>query len=175
MIRYLKFLSFGILFVGLQEFWVSYIWRGDFRSFVLAITITEGLFLSIAFALRRWLPLRFEALGLFIIMGLLGLVGIEWLLVGNTPSQSDASQIVMFATWGGAAVFALLQTDKAAPKRLKRFAFWAFLVPALLATLAALATGQETAFAITYLTAITLYPLMAGVWVAYAFHQANPL
>ncbi len=168
---YLKFIAFGGLFVGVQEFWVSYIWRGDLTAFLLAVSLTEPGFLTLAYGLHRRLPVRFQALALFAIMGSLGLFGIEWWLVGNTPGGSEANQLVMFATWGGAAVFALLQTDPRAPKPLQRLAFWGFALPAFTATAVALATSPTAAFALTYRVAVTLYPLMLALWAAYALYQ----
>ena len=178
--KYFKFLLLGILFVGTQEFWVSFIWRGEFASFALAVLITETLFLTVAFFLaklfRRIPGPRFSSLALYLSMGLIGLVVIEWIIVGNLPGQTEASQIVMFPTWGGSAIFALILTDENANEKLKRFMVLTFAILAAIATIVSLilmSVNPQLSFALTYLTAITLYPCMNIFYIWHFIGEAT--
>lgn len=154
-----KYLLFGVLFVGIQEFWVSVIWRGDFVGFVLAVLITETVFFTFTYLCgllfeRQLKGSRLIEPILFVVFGVTGLVVIEWWFVGNTPS-SEASQIVMFSTWGGSAIMARIFTDQDARlNRLRKLILMTFVPVAALATLLGLTLPtHEMRFTVTYLTA----------------------
>ena len=172
--NYLKFVLYGILVVGIQEFWVSYVWRNDIKSFLMAVIILEVLFLTFAFHFGKLIDklftkLRIADLIAYLIFGLVGLIVIEWFFAGNWPG-SGRNQFVMFSTWGGAALIARLFTDNSYDlKNVKKY-FLKFYIPfaAIVTVLALIFPSTLTfspekvsaSFAITYLAANWGYPLM---------------
>ena len=115
--NYIKYLLYGILFVGTQEFWVSVLWDGNIRSFILAVVILEVLFLTVTYILGKLIDKIFSKIRIadivaYVVSGIIGLVVIEWMFVGNTPDKlSTWHQFVMFGTWGGSALFARMHTE----------------------------------------------------------------
>ena len=161
--NYLKYLAFGILFVGVQEFWVSVIWRGEIMGFVLAVLITEVAFFSFTYfcgmLLERFFGhTRFLEPVAYLIFGLSALIIIEWYFMGNLPG-GEASQFVMFSTWGGAAVMARIFTDEGVGlQRLRKIILATYLPFAVLFTvLGLILPSQELRFAVTYLAAVNGY------------------
>jgi hypothetical protein len=166
--------------VGTQEFWVSVLWRADIRSFLLAVIITEGLFLTFTLWLGNLLDRLLYRTGVadlvaYVLFGGVGLLAIEWLFAGNVPGSTEANQFVMFTTWGGAALFARMFTDESARGNARTYALRFFLVFAGLATvlgLLFLAINPPLTFAVTYVAAVLGYPLMN---VFFAWHFARQI
>ena len=165
----IRFLSFGILYVGIQEFWVSVIWRGDLAAFFLAVAVTEVLFLLFAYFVGKLVDrlfswLRVADIVAYLLFGAVGLVTIEWIFAGNLPGKTEANQFVMFTTWGGAALFARLFTDRAPYlERVRKYALASFLAFVGVATALGITfsvSNSSFAFAATYIAAIFGYPAM---------------
>jgi hypothetical protein len=180
--RYIHFLLFGILYVGIQEFWVSVLWKGSLISFALAVVITEVLYLTFAFFVGKWIDaifskIRIADLVAYVVCGLVGLITIEWIFVGNRPGETEANQFVMFTTWGGAALFARMMTDSSANVvKVKLYALRFFLLFTGLATLLGLifaVINSQLTFAITYVAAILGYPIMNVFFIWYFFIKAR--
>jgi len=177
-----KYLLFGILYVGIQEFWVSVIWRQDIVSFILAVVITETLFLSFTFyagkTLERFVSPRFVDFFTYLVSGIVGLATIEWYFAGNAPGQTEANQFVMFTTWGGAALFARIQTDNLVDSKMKKIIlrlFLVFSVPATVLGLLLLFVNPPLSFAVTYVAAVLGYPLMNILFVWFFIKKARGL
>jgi hypothetical protein len=159
-----------MLYVGVQEFWVSVLWRGDIRSFLLAVIITEGVFLAVTLYLGKFLDRALHRTGVADLVA-----SIEWLFAGNVPGRTEANQFVMFTTWGGAALFARMFTDESARGNARTYALRFFLLFAGSATvlgLAFLLVNPRLSFAVTYVAAILGYPLMN---VFFGWHFASQL
>ena len=175
-----QYLFFGILYVGIQEFWVSVIWRQDIVSFILAVVITETLFFSFTYyagkTLERFVSPRFVDFFAYLVFAMVGLATIEWYFAGNVPGQTEANQFVMFTTWGGAALFARIQTDNLVDPRTKKIIlrlFLAFSVPATVVGLLLLVVNRQLSFAVTYVAAILGYPLMNILFVWFFVKKAR--
>jgi hypothetical protein len=184
--NYLKFLLFGILFVGVQEFWVSVLWKLGTESlttllfnFFLAVVITEVLFLTVAFYGGKLIDKMFSKLRIadlvsYIVFGMLGLIVIEWVYMGNVPG-SGRNQFVMFSTWGGAALIARLFTDESIYLEKIKFVFLKTFIPfAVIFTIfgiiipsTILITPEQVAlsFFLTYNGANFLYPLFNIIYL----------
>lgn len=167
---YLRFLLFGILFVGTQEFWVTFLWRGELFYFFLAVVFMEIPFLTIMWFIakktRPWIT--------YLVSGVFGLVVIEWLYAGNLPG-GEASQFVMFTTWAGATLFALMYTD-GRDSKVKNYAMKYFLTFTGLATALGLVfffANPQISFVITYWAAIIGYPIMTifFIWYLIGIHK----
>ncbi len=170
-----KFLLNGIIFIGIQEFWVSFIWNLNLVSFLMAVIILEVAFLFIAYILNKNLRRIFENqsradLVSYITMGLLGLIGIEWIYVGNWTLQPWL-QLTMFSTWGGSALFAIIITDENDEiiQFARKFKKWFIIIVGITTILGLLLlfANSELAFILTYLVANTLYPLLNIVYFKY--------
>lgn len=156
---FFKYLLVGIAFVGTQEFWVTVIWRGNVFGFILAVLITQVLFLTFTYFCGEVIERGLKRTGLvepvaYGVFGLVGLGVIEWYFVGNVPG-SEASQIVMFSTWGGCVVMARIFTDNDVHlQKLKTAILWVFVPFAVLFTLLGLLLPTyELRFTVTYLAA----------------------
>jgi hypothetical protein len=166
---YLRFITTGWLFVGTQEYWVAFLWRDNLRGMLLAILVLETGFFTLGFlvskAIDSRLPsFRYNNLIVYIVMGLGGLVLIEWLFAGNWPWVNPTTQLTMFTTWGGGVVFARMFTDKSPGRdRVKRMSLCYFLI--LVITASVVATifkfiNFKVTFAVTYLAALFGYTFM---------------
>jgi hypothetical protein len=166
---YLRFVATGWLFVGTQEYWVAFLWRNNLLGMLLAILVLETSFFTLGFVLGKAIDSRFPSFKyndiiVYIVMGLVGLVLIEWLLVGNWPWVHPTTQLTMFTTWGGGVVFARMITDKSPElDRVKRISLRYFL--ALIVTVSVIATifkfiDFRITFAVTYLAALFGYTFM---------------
>lgn len=166
---YLRFIATGWLFVGTQEYWVALLWRNNLLGMLLAILVLETSFFTLGFLLgkaidSRFPSLRYNDLIVYIVMGLVGLVLIEWLFVGNWPWVQPTIQLTMFTTWGGGVVFARMITDKSPElDRVKRISLRYFLT--LIVTASVIATifkfiDFRITFAVTYLAALFGYTFM---------------
>ncbi|MBL7041496.1 MAG: hypothetical protein ISR77_22875 [Pirellulaceae bacterium] len=166
---YLRFVATGWLFVGTQEYWVAFLWRNDLIGMLLAILVLETGFFTLGFLLgkvidSRFPSLRYNDLVVYFVMGLMGLILIEWLFVGNWPWVQPTIQLTMFTTWGGGVVFARMFTDKSPElDRVKRISLRYFLT--LIVTASVIATifkfiNFRITFAVTYLAALFGYTFM---------------
>lgn len=93
------------MFVGIQIFWVSVIWRGDIFGYVLEVIITDVLFVTFTYFLVKLIDnifskFRIADVIVYLLSGVIGLVIIEWMFAGNFPGKTEASQLTMFTTWG---------------------------------------------------------------------------
>lgn len=174
--RCIRYLLFGILYVGIQEFWVSVLWKGSIVAFVLAVVITEVIFLTVTYQLGKVIDTIFAKLRIadviaYVVFGLLGLVTIEWMFAGNRPGQTEANQFVMFTTWGGAALFARMMTDGAENvEKIKKYSLRFFLLFTGLATALGLVLSvinPQLSFAVTYVAAVLGYPIMNVFFIWY--------
>ena len=136
---------------------------------LLAILVLETGFFTLGFLLgkvidSRFPSLRYNDLVVYFVMGLMGLILIEWLFVGNWPWVQPTIQLTMFTTWGGGVVFARMFTDKSPElDRVKRISLRYFLT--LIVTASVIATifkfiNFRITFAVTYLAALFGYTFM---------------
>jgi len=178
--RFGKYLLFGLLFIGFQTFWVSVIWRNDITGFILELVITDVLFLIVNYfagiILDKFIPRKgLSDLLIYFFAAFLGLVVIEWIFVGNFPGETEASQFVMFTTWGGAAFFARMFSYKSSNLiKIRKYTFLFFVTFAGIATvlgLLFLAVNPKTSFVITYYAATVGYPLMVPFFIWYAMKK----
>ena len=177
---YIKYLLFGILFVGMQEFWVNVIWRGNLISFILAIVILDFIFVSITYHVSKFLDKKLPGIAdiiIYLMFGIIGLVFIEWILWTNAPGQTEANQFVMFTTWAGTAIFARIFTDKSNNlEKIKKYLFRYFIFLTGTATLIGiifLAINPQISFIVTFLAANIGYPLMIPFFIWYFIKKLN--
>ncbi len=169
---YLTYLFFGVLFVAVQTFWVAVIWNGDVLKFLLELVIADVLFVSATYGIARlYARFVFAEVLLYLTAGIIGLVLIEWVLVGSVPAATEANQFVMFTTWAGAATFARMVTDRSAPvagiRRFGRIYFYVYAGIVTITGLVLLAVGSPLSFDVTYIGANVGYPLMVPVFIAF--------
>ncbi len=174
--NYLRFLLFGLLFIWVQTFWVSVIWRGEIISYILELLITDTIFVSIWFHINKiFKKYNINDLFLYLLFWIIGLVIIEWIFAGNFPGQTEANQFVMFTTWWGTILFAKMFTEKSIELvRLKKYTFNYFLSFTWIATLISLIfliINPEISFVITYIAAIIGYPIMTVFFLIYLFKK----
>lgn len=166
---YFRFITTGWLFVGTQEYWVAFLWRDNLRGMLLAILVLETGFFTLGFLLSKAIDsrlpsFRYNNLVVYIVMGLVGLVLIEWLFAGNWPWVHPTTQLTMFTTWGGGVVFARLVADKSPEReRVKRTSLCYFLILVITASVVATIfkfVNVKVTFAVTYLAALIGYTFM---------------
>jgi hypothetical protein len=109
------YLLHGLFFLLVMEFMFKIQIQnkpGDF-FFVLIIEL-PFLLLAYFTSKRVFKNSRKRELWIYLIYGLIGLIFIEWIFVGNTPFvlPNLLYQFMMFSYWGGAVVFSRILTDK---------------------------------------------------------------
>lgn len=177
--NYIRFLLFGILFLGIQEFWVSTLWGGSFFNFILAVIVTEITFLTLGYFLiklfKKLFSERISNITTYVFSGLLGLILIEWIFMGYNLSHPDNgnlwSQFTMFTNWGGIILFAKIMLDNSNEIfKLKKYMFRFFISFTGFATfmgLLFLFINSQITFVVTYLATIIGYPLMNIFFIWY--------
>ncbi len=163
---------YGLLFIGVQTFWVSVIWRGDIRGYILELLITDILFVTGTFMAGRMLfSFRGADVLIYLLAGFAGLVIIEWLFAGHWPGKTEASQFVMFTTWAGISAFARMMTDTSQNIQMVRSATFLFLLclggGGTITGLLLKAVNSPLVFKVTYLAANIGYPLMMPFFIVY--------
>ncbi len=108
------FVLIGVLTAAVGELQYSVFIRGDWAN-LLGSMVFNAVYLTGAFvvvgALFRLLPRRAAFLACVILAAVAGL-GVEWLLIGNSPwGNPDASQLGMAAYWAGMVVVPLIVVD----------------------------------------------------------------
>ena len=108
------FVLVGVLTAAVGELQYSVFIRGDWAN-LLGSMVFNAVYLTGAFvvvwALFRLLPRRAAFLACVILAAVAGL-GVEWFLIGNSPSGNpDASQFGMAAYWACLVVVPLIAVD----------------------------------------------------------------
>ncbi len=116
MVTFFRYIFSGILFMFAGEFLVNVSFKGTLSGFfgtivlyIILLTFGYGI---ISFFRKRIVSKWKLLLFITVLFGTLGLFGMEWAIIGNTPwGNPDANQISMFIWWAGVFVMPLLWNE----------------------------------------------------------------
>jgi hypothetical protein len=189
--RLLAFIAVGSFFATVEEFLTVVVLRRDVASYLFTLVVLFPVFLTFVWS-SSWLLNRLarrqptqEVLHFFL-YGLLGLLLIEWLLIGLTPwSDPNAHpavmllfQLGMFSFWATVAFAPRLFLTPGELSRRARRAILAFYLPYFLAVyVVALSIPERWRFVVVIALIVFGYLTLNGFYLAYfvrSFRRYRP-